>query len=104
MELWFDILVDLGDDEVAPVDESDHFPLCEGLSIGSFYQNSRSIPNFLHPHLSILDGRTNDGDISEMRYSLVHVVGQAFYLSITTPHRKDVLLHILKTIQLHSVW
>lgn len=53
------ILVDLGDDEVAPVDKSNRLSLCESLSIGSFNQNSRTIPNLLHPNLGILDRHRN---------------------------------------------
>lgn len=53
------ILVDLGDDEVAPVDKSNRLSLCESLSIGSFNQNSRTIPNRLHSNLGILDRHRN---------------------------------------------
>ena len=55
-EQWSYILVDLGDSEVAPVDEGDHLSLWERLSVGSFNQNSRSIPNLLRAHLCVLHG------------------------------------------------
>lgn len=49
------LLVDLGDDEVAPVDEGDHLSLRESLSVSSFNQNFRPIPHLLHAHLSVLE-------------------------------------------------
>lgn len=49
------LLADLGDDEVAPVDESDHLSLCESLSVSSFNQNFGPIPHLLHAHLSVLE-------------------------------------------------
>lgn len=53
-ELISGIPVYLGDDEVSPVDEGDHLPLRKGLSIRSLDQNSRSVPNLLHAHISVL--------------------------------------------------
>lgn len=54
---WSRILVDLGDDEVPPVDEGDHFSLFKSLGVCSFHQHFGPVPNLLHPHLRILEGR-----------------------------------------------
>ena len=48
------LLVDLGDDEVAPVDEGDHLSHGEGLGVGSVHQNLGSVPHLLHPDLGVL--------------------------------------------------
>ncbi|MEQ2187696.1 hypothetical protein GOODEAATRI_007197, partial [Goodea atripinnis] len=40
------------------VDESDRLSFCKGLCIGSFNQNSRSVPNVLRPDLHVLWRRT----------------------------------------------
>lgn len=48
------VLVDLRDDEVAPVDESDRLSFFQSLGVGSFDQNARSVPNFLHADLFVL--------------------------------------------------
>lgn len=69
------VLVDLGDEEVAPVDEGDHLALGQSLGVGSLDKNLRPIPDLLRAHLLILDGHTDSrftsGDRSDLRWNTI---------------------------------